>query len=937
MTKSVPSFQMRMNRVPLAFDAAQGEETLRLLPSFAPELTDLLRATAACSPFLKKLLEQERDTLADFFENPESAFDTVLSELPETQDPDLARGLRKAKGQVALMTALADLSGVWSLEDVTERLSRFADAASSVALGAALHREVRQSNIPSMTEDDVLDGAGMVVLAMGKLGAHELNYSSDIDLICLFDDARFERNELAEARAGFVRATRAMCNTLSDRTADGYVFRTDLRLRPDPSVMPVCISMAAAEAYYESVGRTWERAAFIKARPAAGDLVAGIRFLDNLRPFVWRRHLDFAAIEDAHNIRLRIRTKRNTGGRLQLESRDIKIGQGGIREIEFFTQTRQLISGGRDPSLRSSRTVVALDQLAAKDWVSSETAHRLSSHYRTFREVEHRLQMVHDARTQTLPKSEAGWDRLAAMMGLSQIELRRDLTERLNDVHRLTEGFFAPETNLQRPKVEASLDDQVIARWPSYPALRSPRAASIFDRLRPDILARLSQVSQPEEAFRAFDAFLQGLPAGVQVFSLFEAHPALIDLLIDIVGTAPDLAAYLSRNAGVFDAVIAGEFFAPWPELDVLTTDLASRIERELDYEAKLDAARRWHKEWHFRIGVHHLRQIVDATAAATQYAELAEAVLRVIWPEGCAHFSQRYGAPPGQGAVVLGMGSLGAGQLTAGSDLDLIVIYDAPGDAISDGARSLSARAYYARATQALITALSAPMAEGRLYEVDMRLRPSGNQGPVATSWAAFQSYQTEEAWIWEHMALTRARVVAGVPELGKKVERFRESLLEQRRDPMDVVSEIEAMRRRLADAKASLGVLDAKNGPGRMQDIELLAQAGCLIAGKPSSIVSEGLRSAQHEGLLGTEELVVLQEAYALYRIVTQVTRLLSRKALSPEDLGKGGARLLLAEAGMSDLADLEASLVDKSAQAADVINAVIAQTRRGDDERK
>ncbi len=948
MTARCPPFQTRMMRMPRPFDPAQGAETLRRLPGFAPELSELISATAACSPFLKTLLEQSGERLPAFFEAPEAAFDAVLADLPEPQAPQAPQmpqipvTLRRAKAQVALMTALADLAGVWSLEAVTERLSRFADRATSIALQAGLARDIRRGKIPGMTEADLADGAGMVVIAMGKLGAGELNYSSDIDLICLFDETRFDPADLGEARAGFVRATRAMCATLSDRTSEGYVFRTDLRLRPDPSVMPVCISMAAAEAYYESVGRTWERAAFIKARPAAGDLAAGGGFLDHLRPFVWRRHLDFAAIEDAHNIRLRIRSEKNTGGRLQIDGRDIKLGQGGIREIEFFTQTRQLISGGRDPDLRSPRTLEALGQLAAKGWVPSEAAEALSAHYRMLREIEHRLQMVHDARTQTLPNSPAGWDRLSAMMGRTPEALRQDLTECLSEVHARTEGFFAPEAAAPDPAPEVTLDDAVIARWPSYPALRSPRAASIFDRLRPDILARLSQVSHPDEALRAFDGFLKGLPAGVQVFSLFEMHPALIDLLIDIAGTAPDLAAYLSRNAGVFDAVIAGEFFAPWPGLEALVRDLTNRLDREADYETKLDAARRWHKEWHFRIGVHHLRQIIGAGDAAVQYADLAEAVLRGLWPEVCAQFARRHGPPPGRGAVVLGMGSLGAGQLTAGSDLDLIVIYDAPGDAVSAGRRPLPARAYYAKATQALITALSAPMSEGRLYEVDMRLRPSGNQGPVATSWAAFQIYQSEEAWIWEHMALTRARVVAGAADLGQAVDAFRLRLLSTPRDPAEVMTEIAAMRQRLAEAKTSRGVLDAKTGPGRMQDIELLAQGGCLVAGAPSAAVSDGLASACAEGLIPPGGQQVLNAAYALYRIVTQVTRLLSRQTLTLQDLGQnlgqnlgqGGARLLLAEAQATDLAELEATLVDKAAQAADVIDTAMAPYARGDD---
>ncbi|MEM6376478.1 MAG: glutamine-synthetase adenylyltransferase, partial [Pseudomonadota bacterium] len=584
---------------------------------------------------------------------------------------------------------------------------------------------------------------------------------------------------------------------------------------------------------------------------------------------------------------------------------------------------------GRDPSLRAPQTLEALAQLARKGWVERQTSETLSAHYRMLRDIEHRLQMVHDARTQSLPQTPSGWDRLSAMMGTSPDALRRDISQCLEEVHILTEGFFVPALPGAAASDEAGLDDQLIARWPSYPALRSPRAASIFERLRPDILSRLAKVTAPAEALRAFDGFLQGLPAVVQVFSLFEAQPVLIDLLIDIVGTAPDLAAYLARNSGVFDAVIAGEFFAPWPGMEALSKDLSARLQQENDYEAKLDAARQWHKEWHFRIGVHHLRQIVKSPEAAAQYADLAEAVLRGLWPVVCAQFARRHGPPPGQGAVVMGMGSLGASQLNAGSDLDLIVIYDAPGEAISEGPRPLPARAYYAKATQALITALSAPMAQGRLYDVDMRLRPSGNQGPVATSWAAFQNYQRNEAWLWEHMALTRARVVAGAAPLANAVEQFRRSLLSQPRETSHVLSEVAKMRARLEEAKISRGVLDTKNGPGRMLDIDLLAQAGCLAAGRVSARLDDGLHAAVAAALITQKEAATLEAASALFRLVLQVTRLLSRKPLTPADLGEGGARLLLAEAEIADLGGLEAALVDKAALATDVIERAIEKT--------
>jgi len=658
---------------------------------------------------------------------------------------------------------------------------------------------------------------------------------------------------------------------------------------------------------------------------------AGARFLATLKPFVWRKHLDFAAIDDAHNMRLAIREHKGLGGPLCIEGHDMKLGRGGIREIEFFTQTRQLIAGGRDADLRVRGTVDGLARLAQKGWVPEDAADTLTRHYRFHREVEHRVQMLRDTQTHDLPDMPAEFDRLAAFMGRDTDDLRTDLTERLTEVHELIEGFFAQDGAEEAgpDAVPDALDADVIARWPGYPALRSTRAVEIFKRLKPDILARLSRTAQPEEALLAFDGFLAGLPAGVQVFSLFEANPQLIDLLVDIVGTAPVLAQYLARNADVFDAVIAGDFFADWPGYAALESDLADRLGAEADYERALDAARRWHKEWHFRVGVHHLRGLIDADRAGAQYADLAGAVITAIWPRVVAQFGEKHGPPPGRGAVVIGMGSLGAERLNARSDLDLIVIYDAGESEGSDGRKPLAPRPYYARLTQAMITALSAPMAEGRLYEVDMRLRPSGNQGPVATSWPAFRNYQQDEAWTWEHLALTRARAIAGDARLAEDVETFRAALIAERSEPASVVSAVSDMRGRLADAKPPDGPWDAKLGPGRMLEIELIAQAGHLMAGRAARDVVSGLEAGVAIGWLSDADGAALMRAHALCWKVQMVARLISDKPLAPGKIGEGGAAFLLRETNEESLDMLETRLGKTCDAAARAIDACLART--------
>jgi glutamate-ammonia-ligase adenylyltransferase len=924
-----PSLAAQITRSPRIYHRERAQDAAALLPDLTPDLRDMVSAAASTAPYLMALLEKEADWLTQAVENPEAALEANRDAAAELAPDRLADGLRQGKRRMALLTALADLGGVWSLEEVTGALTDYADAACGAALRAGLAAQIKRGKLPGMTMDDLADCAGMVVFAMGKMGARELNYSSDIDLICVFDESRFERDDFHAARSACVKATRTMSGTLSDITAQGYVFRTDLRLRPDPAVTPVCIAMEAAERYYESLGRTWERAAYIKARPAVGDIAAGERFLQSLRPFVWRRHLDFAAIQDAHDMRLAIREHKGLGGPITLPGHDMKLGRGGIREIEFFTQTRQLIAGGRDADLRARGTLAGLKVLAEKDWVPEKVAETLSDHYRAHRTVEHRLQMVQDAQTHTLPRSDADFARLAAMMDMDVKDLQDELHSRLQAVHDLIESFFAAtreEPEAARPAHQ--FDTSVLDRWPSYPALRSERGADIFGRLKPLLLDRLAQSAKPDEGLLAFDGFLAGLPAGVQLFSLLRANPQLGDLLVDIVATSPALAAHLSRNSGVFDAVIGGDFFSDWPGQAKLTEMLHAHLAEEADYELRLDGTRRWAREWHFRIGVHLLRGLIDAATASRQYAELAQAVLQALWPVVVDQFATRHGPPPGRGAVILGMGSLGAGRLTPTSDLDMLVIYDADGVDTSQGRRPLATRTYYARLTQAMITAMTAPMAQGKLYDIDMRLRPSGNQGPVATSLASFESYQKEQAWVWEHLALTRARVIAGPEDLGRDVEALREEIL-RRAAPRDkVLGEVAKMRQRIAAARSPAGPLDAKTGAGRLQDIELFAQAGALIGGTGAREIDAGLAAARAAGVIDAKAEAALSAAYTDAWTLICATRLLSAKPIDAEAMGQAGASFLCRVLGCEGLSALEAKVQTDYANAAEIISAALPE---------
>nr|WP_319251558.1 glutamine-synthetase adenylyltransferase [uncultured Celeribacter sp.] len=916
----------RITRLPRAFDPERGEDARRAVPDLQGVSADLVAGAAGSAPYLHGLVLKEADWITAAFDDPMGALADEFARIETLPFDQIGSGLRQAKRRVALLVALCDLGGVWALEDVTGALSRLADRATHVALRAHVAREITKGKIPGQGEEDIESCGGMFALAMGKHGAGELNYSSDIDLICLFDETRFDGIDRMEARAGFIRATRRAMATLSDLTGEGYVFRTDLRLRPDPSVTPVCFAADAAERYYESVGRTWERAAYIKARACAGDVAAGERFLSHLTPFVWRKHLDFNAIRETHDMRLKIRAHKGLGGALKLEGHNMKLGLGGIREIEFFAQTRQLIAGGRDLELRLRGTVPALAKLAEKGWVDPEVAEELSRDYAAHREVEHRLQMLRDAQTHSLPTVPEEFDRLAALMGTSTEDMRAQITERCLRVHELTEEFFAPSEAAPVPELPQE-QREITARWSSYPCLRTARAQEIFDRLRPDLLARIQRLDKPTEALHHLDGFLKGLPAGVQLFALFEANPQLIDLILDIVSTAPHLARYLSRNAGVLDAVIGGSFFAPWPGRAGLTADLCAELERAGDYERQLDTCRRWAKEWHFRVGVHQLRDLITADEAGAQYCDIAGACVAGLYPRVVEEFARKHSTPPGRGAMVLGMGSLGAGRLTAASDLDMIVIYDADGVEQSEGKRPLPARSYYARLTQALVTAMTAQTAEGRLYEVDMRLRPSGKQGPVATSFDSFQSYQETEAWVWEHLALTRGSAIAGDPDLVAAVDGFRRALIAKPRDVDDIARETQEMRVRLADAKPG-SPWDPKNGRGRMMDIELMAEAAALVSGAPVQDIYEQLGAGRDLGWMSAQEYETLVETYRLMWRLQSAARLLTGERLDPEAVGTGGRAFLLRSNGAVSMDALGEELRSRAQDAAALIDQILAR---------
>ncbi len=939
------------------------EETARaaLAPTDHPQAGPLLAGLCGASPFLGGLLVEELAVAVQVFgDGPEAAVQATLRELEATgadaEEGAVMRALRLARRRIALAVAIADIAGAWELGRVTAVLSDFAGRALRLAtahlLGAAQGRGELILPHPQQPERE----SGYILLAMGKLGAGELNYSSDIDLIALFDREKARYTGRRSVQDCFVRITHGLVRLLQDRTADGYVFRVDLRLRPDPASTPPALSLSAAEAYYESMGQNWERAAMIKARPIAGDVEAGARFLAHLKPYVWRRHLDFAAIRDIHSIKRQIHAHKGHKA-IAVGGHNIKLGRGGIREIEFFAQTQQLIWGGRMPELRIADTCGALAALARVGRIGEEAAQTLIAAYRFLREAEHRLQMIEDRQTQTLPPDGPALEAFARFMGFASAEdFGAALIAQLRAVERIYGELFEEQPDLSGPGnlvfTGAEADPETVKTlermgfsdgatvsaairgWHHgrYRATRSTRARELLTELMPRLLQTLARTGHPDAAFARFDAFLANLPAGVPLFSMIGANPGLLDLIAEILGAAPRLAEQLSRKPQLLDAVLAPGFGQAPPRPPELAAELSGMLERAGDYQEVLDLSRRWVNERTFRTGVAFLRQLIDVDATGRALSDIADAALNGIHPHVARSFAELHGALPGPGLAVLALGKLGGREMTATSDLDLIFLYEsAPAELHSTGAKPLPAAQYQARLSQRLINAYTAQSEEGRLYEVDMRLRPSGNAGPIAVSLEGFLRYQEGEAWTWEHMALTRARVIVAEPAMRAGIEAAIRRILTRPRDAGRLAFDVAAMRRRMEAHARPASPWDVKQIPGGLVDVEFVAQYLMLLHGARHPGVlrtntGQTLRALARHGLIEPAHADALIRAGRLWRAIQGYLRLTTgggfEEEQAPEPL-----RLSLARLGAAvDFADLTKKMGETAARVRSIFEEIV-----------
>ena len=947
------------DKLPLPFDGARAQRTFAALAegeeAFVPQdaARSLLESAFGNSPYLCRLALRERTCLAALIaEGPEECLSRAQDEaLASEGAADIAAAmvsLRRAKRQAALAIALADIAKLWDVDKVTASLSHFADACVKGALRFLLREAARAQGLAEANAGSLEAQTGLVVLAMGKYGAFELNYSSDIDLVVFYDAARFPFRRRDDARAAAVDIVRGLVKLLNETTADGYVFRVDLRLRPDAGATQVAISIEAAEIYYEGMGQNWERAAMIKARPCAGDPRAGADFEQMIEPFIWRKNLDYAAIEDIHSIPRQIPDPAGPEP-LAVAGHNIKLGRGGIREIEFFAQTQQLIAGGRNRALRPRGTLEALEALRRRGLIADGTAADLTEAYRFLRHVEHRLQMIDDQQTHTLPNGPEELEHVALFCGFSNTaDFSAALRRRLEVVQQHYVQLFESSAPLaavsgslvftgveEDPETVATLSGMgyqnprhvsgAIRAWHHgrIRATRSARAREILTALIPALLEALAGAADPDAAFAQFDRFFSRLTSGIQILSLLQARPELLRLIAEICGSAPRLADHLAKTPSVLDALLDPGFLQSLPRREALDEALADPMSRATDYEQALDVARRFAREQIFRVGVQVIQGTATADDAGPAFANIAETVIAALLPVVEGQLAASAGRVPGGSFAVIALGKLGGREMTAESDLDLVFVYDAPKEVVaSDGAKPLAVSLYYTRLAQRLISALTTSTAEGGLFEVDMRLRPSGNKGPVAVAFETFARYHAGEAWTWERMALTRARVVLAGELFRRRVEQAIHEALTQEAIPQQVLKDAREMRDRLAAEFPGRNRWDLKFARGGLVDVEFIAQALQLCAAHRDEDVlaastTAALMRLAAAGKLASADAQTLISAARMEQALIQVLRIAVEGTLDPRAATPGLKTLLARAAGTADFATLETYLTDAQAR--------------------
>ncbi|WND02274.1 bifunctional [glutamine synthetase] adenylyltransferase/[glutamine synthetase]-adenylyl-L-tyrosine phosphorylase [Temperatibacter marinus] len=863
---------------------------------------------AGHSPYLTAIMKRFPDFTIKLVRSPQSNFYSELvaplesARPPEETKDQLSQILRDLKSQVSLLIAFMDIHDHWTLDEVTWHLTDFAEKSLGIAVSHAFSVSYKKGDLSwegasqpvSLT---YAEHSGYFTLAMGKMGGYELNYSSDIDLIIFYDPEKLSYKGRKSLKDCLIKLTQMVVEIMDRRTMYGYVFRTDLRLRPDPGSTPIAMTVDAALTYYQSHALNWERSAMIKARPVAGDLKEGQAFLDQLSSWIWRKSMDYEAMGDIIAMKDQI-NRHFKQHSLTLNGYDVKVGQGGIREIEFFAQINQLLFGGRHPEFRVRSTLQALESLANQGRVKGSLVSDLTKAYQFLRSVEHRIQMVNDEQTHTIPEETDALSNLVSFMGFSTIDhFEKEILRHTKIVAEIYDSLLPkPQgekeasnldvlTLLEEAEFENfSAAHDIIKSWElgKYKALQTSRARKILRECTPFLIEEFSKNNHAYSALVRFDKFISKLPAGVQIFSLLQANPSLFRLLARVMSLSSSLADMLAKQTTLWDALLEPDFFAPLPDKETLSSHLNAQLDHCKTYEDILNTVRRWTNEKKFQIAVHILEGLSDIHESGPALTLVADVGIQNLIPRVEQDFEKKYGRFSDGGIGMLALGKYGGKELTFTSDIDVVFLYKVTDmTSLSSGARSLSPSQYFSRLGQHIITAIEALTPEGRLFEVDTRLRPSGSKGPLVVTLKTFQDYYTDAAWTWEHMALTRARLIYAPKGMKSPLLSTIYGTLSTHRDPEKLRNAVQKMRAMLFKEFGSENIWNIKHSRGGLVDLEFIVQYLVLKNGHQNTeiFIPEihlALKELLRKELLSEKHYEILNHAHWLQQTLQSIVRL-------------------------------------------------------------
>lgn len=885
----------------------------------SPKRREALARLALCSDFALDTLCRQPALLDSL-----DAGGGETPELPPGAEPDWPARLRRWRAAESTRLVWRDVHGLDDVDATLAGSSRIADQALQAAV-AALSGQLAQAH--GLVRSASGEVQSLVVFGLGKLGGRELNFSSDVDLVYAFPEhGSSDGARPLDGEAWFTRLGQRLVQLLGDVTADGFCHRVDLRLRPFGGSGRLALSFGAMEQYYQREGRDWERYAWIKARPVAGDIAAGERLLETLRPFVYRRYLDYSALDGLREMKALISAEVQ---KREL-AEDLKLGPGGIREVEFLVQALQLIRAGREPALRSRSLLPALAALADAGHVAEATADRLAEAYRYLRRLENRVQMLADQQVHALPDDPVARHRIARALGYpGERELLAELDGHRSVVAEEFSGLLEARHRRRAPEgalvkywralpdggdaavladagfTDAEAQDANLRDFARTPAVRalSPRGRQRLDNVLPELLAAAARSQAPDAALPRGLALLQAVTRRTSYLALLEEQPAALARLVDVTARSALLSERLAAHPLLLDELLDTRAAGPVPdaeEIAALVDEAMQRLPPD-DIEAGLNALNEVRQAIGFRLALATMGLRVAPVDAAARLAALAEALLRALLHLAEDDLARQHGRVPGAGLAVLGYGSLGGRELGFGSDLDLVFLHDAAADASSDGARPLDAGRWFARLAQRLVSLLGAVTGAGKLYDVDVRLRPDGAKGMLVSSLESFADYQRQRAWTWERQALVRARPIAGATAVFAAFERIRTETLQAPREPAALREDVVAMRRRMRAEldRSGPGRFDLKQGEGGLVDLEFLVQALVLQhAGAHPSLCAPRdtpglLRALANAGALPLAHLEPLLAAHALMLDLGLDCTLDQRPRIVPPDDALDSAR--------------------------------------------